>query len=154
MVMMVDDMKIFIDTNILLRYIVAEIPQHPVIRQAVDGLVDRKDELWISGQIIREFSSVVTRPQAFMTTLTAADAAKELRKFQPYFNVAHEARTTVDRFLDLKDTYSMGGKQIHDANIVATMLDYKITHLFTLNTADFERFSPLITLIALDQLVP
>ena len=145
---MVDDMRIFIDTNILLRYIVAEIPQHPVIRRAVDSLLDRKDELWISGQVIREFSSVVTRPQAFMTTLTAADAAKELRKFQSYFNVAHEAETTVELFLGLMDTYPMGGKQIHDANIVATIQAQGILRLCTFNTVDFMRYSHLIEIIS------
>ncbi len=47
----------------------------------------------------------------------------------------------------------MGGKQIHDANIVATMQVYNISHLFTLNIADFMRFSSFITLIELDELI-
>ena len=42
-----------------------------------------------------------------------------------------------------------GGKQVHDANIVATMLVYGIPQLFTHNTSDFARFSGLITVLPL-----
>lgn len=46
----------------------------------------------------------------------------------------------------------MGGKQVHDANIVATMQIYKIPTLFTLNDVDFNRFQSLIMIMTLDQL--
>ncbi len=147
-------MKVFLDTNILLRCTIPEIPQYPAVRRAVDLLLSRSDELWVSGQVLREYGSVITRPQTFMTNLTAASAARQIRNVRDSFNVALETQPSIDRLLHLMDTYSMGGKQIHDANIVATMLDYKITHLFTLNTADFERFSSQITLISLDQFLP
>ena len=42
-----------------------------------------------------------------------------------------------------------GGKQVHDANIVATMLIYGIPQILTHNTADFARFSELITVLPL-----
>ncbi|MEH2170887.1 MAG: hypothetical protein V7K41_30400 [Nostoc sp.] len=42
-----------------------------------------------------------------------------------------------------------GGKQVHDANIVATMLVYGIPQLLTHNTSDFARFSGLITVLPL-----
>ncbi len=42
----------------------------------------------------------------------------------------------------------MGGKQVHDANIAATMLAHGITRLLTFNVADFQRFAGLIELIA------
>jgi predicted nucleic acid-binding protein len=145
-------MKIFLDTNIVLRCTITQIPGHSRIRQAVDYLLANGNELWISGQVIREYGSVITRPQSFMSVMTAFDAAKQLRNIRDSFNVALETPDTIEGLCRLMDTHPMGGKQIHDANLVATMLDYKITHLFTLNTADFERFTPLITLMTLDQL--
>ena len=42
----------------------------------------------------------------------------------------------------------VGGKQVHDANIVATMLARGVTRLLTFNAADFRRFEPLVELIA------
>lgn len=41
----------------------------------------------------------------------------------------------------------LGGKQVHDANLVATMHAYGIDHLLTLNAADFRRFEPRIALL-------
>ena len=38
----------------------------------------------------------------------------------------------------------LGGRQVHDANIVATMLAHGETRLLTFNTADFTRFQPRI----------
>jgi len=37
-----------------------------------------------------------------------------------------------------------GGRQVHDVNIVATMLAQGITRLLTFNEADFRRFASVI----------
>ncbi|WP_148650020.1 type II toxin-antitoxin system VapC family toxin [Nostoc sp. NIES-3756] len=54
-----------------------------------------------------------------------------------------------ERLLTLMAEIPSGGKQVHDANIVATMLVYGIPQLFTHNTTDFARFSELITVLPL-----
>ncbi len=51
--------------------------------------------------------------------------------------------------LTLVQQIPTGGKQVHDANIVATMQTYGITRLLTHNVADFVRFQPLITIVPL-----
>ncbi len=43
----------------------------------------------------------------------------------------------------------IGGRQIHDANIVATMLAHGIPRLLTNNPGDFQRFAAHITVIPL-----
>jgi len=40
--------------------------------------------------------------------------------------------------------FQIGGKQVHDANIVASMLAYEIPCLLTHNHKDFERFAEVI----------
>lgn len=47
------------------------------------------------------------------------------------------------------ETIAVGGKQIHDANIVATMQAYQIPKLFTLNVVDFQRYAGFIQVISL-----
>jgi len=42
-----------------------------------------------------------------------------------------------------------GGKQVHDANIVATMLVNDIDTLVTNNVSDMERFSKQVTIVPL-----
>ena len=51
------------------------------------------------------------------------------------------------QLLDLVRSVPMGGKQVHDANIVATMLAHGVGRLLTLNAADFRRFADRIELI-------
>ena len=45
-------------------------------------------------------------------------------------------------------TVAFGGKQVHDANIVATMLAHGERRLLTFNGADFRRFEPMIEVVA------
>ena len=47
------------------------------------------------------------------------------------------------------DGFEIAGKQVHDANIVATMLVHGITQVLTHNITDFARFSSLITVLPL-----
>ncbi len=53
---------IFLDTNIVLRYNTLEMPGHERVRLAVEKLLRLGYELWISRQVLREFSAVLTRP--------------------------------------------------------------------------------------------
>jgi predicted nucleic acid-binding protein len=41
---------------------------------------------------------------------------------------------------DLVAAHSVSGKQVHDARLVAAMMVHGVTHLLTLNTADFTRY--------------
>ncbi|HSU04716.1 MAG TPA: hypothetical protein VLI93_04020, partial [Acetobacteraceae bacterium] len=51
-----------------------------------------------------------------------------------------------DRLLFLLDRYPGAGKQVHDTNIVPTMVEHGLRRLLTFNTADFRRFSGVIEL--------
>jgi hypothetical protein len=66
------------------------------------------------------------------------------------FQVANvDDRETV-RLLQLLTQFQIGGKQVHDANIVATMLGHGIDQVLTHNVNDFVRFSPWITVLPLE----
>jgi predicted nucleic acid-binding protein len=49
-----------------------------------------------------------------------------------------------ERLLALLDDVGCAGKQVHDANIVATMLVHGVDTLVTINTDDFARFEKLL----------
>ena len=51
--------------------------------------------------------------------------------------------------LTLLEQLAIGGKQVHDANIVATMRVHGIGRLLTANVGDFTRFAHLITVLPL-----
>lgn len=144
---------VFLDTNILLRANVAEAPLHTEALAALKALRARGDALWISRQVLREFVAVLTRPQVFATPRPPAIIVERVRYFQSHFWVADDTSAVTERLLTLLQTIPMGGKQIHDANIVATMQAYGIGYLLTLNAADFNRFSSLITIVSLEDVL-
>ena len=145
-------LPVFLDTNVFLRHNIVETPEHVAVRAAIERLINDECILWISWQVVREFAVVLTRPQTFAKPLTTTEVAAQLKRLLPLFQVANETARVAANLLTLMEQHPMGGKQIHDANIVATMQAYGITHLFTLNPADFVRFSELITVITLEEL--
>ncbi|WP_414542430.1 type II toxin-antitoxin system VapC family toxin [Nostoc sp. CCY0012] len=70
---------------------------------------------------------------------------ERVRFFQTQFRVAEDSPEVTEKLLSLMEEIPIGGKQVHDANIVATMLVYDIPQLLTHNTGDFTRFSNLIS---------
>jgi len=50
--------------------------------------------------------------------------------------------------MGLSRSFKFGGRQVHDANIVATMLTHGETELLTFNEVDFRRFGGLIQIIS------
>ena len=141
--------SVFVDTSVLLRATIAAMPLH---REAADLVADQQSRgatLWISRQVLREYLAVVTRPQTFAVPLSAADAISRVQAFQSLFVVADDTVNVTTQLLLLLRDYPTGGKQVHDANIVATMLAYNIDTLITQNIDDMQRFSDKIAIIQL-----
>jgi predicted nucleic acid-binding protein len=70
--------------------------------------------------------------------------------FRTQFRVLDNTVLVLDNLMALISAIPVAGKQVHDANIVATMRTYGIPHLLTHNTADFARFAHLITAVPLE----
>jgi predicted nucleic acid-binding protein len=153
MVMTDGEAPVFIDTNVLIRYTIASAPLHTESQNAIKSLWHRGTEIWISRQVLREYAAVLTRPQTYTKPLSGASVAAELRAFEARFQVADDHAAVTSRLVQLLENVPIGGKQVHDANIVATMQAYNIRRLLTLNTADFARFTPSITLLTLEDVL-
>jgi predicted nucleic acid-binding protein len=65
-------------------------------------------------------------------------------RFQSQFRVAEDGPAVTSNLLALLASISIGGRQVHDANIVATMQVHGLPRLLTDNTGDFARFGHLI----------
>jgi predicted nucleic acid-binding protein len=141
--------SIFIDTNILVYANVSESPFHQAAIQAIANQYDAGSELWISRQVLREFLMTLSRSQVFVNPRPVAVIIERTRFFQTQFRVADDIAQVTERLLSLMEEIPIGGKQVHDANIVATMLVYDIPQLLTHNISDFARFSGLITVLPL-----
>ncbi len=143
---------VFVDTNILIQLHVITAIKHIQIKNAFQKLLNSGYEIWISRQVMREYTSVLTRPQPYAQPLPIHELAIQLRAFEKQYQIADETLAVTTQLCYLMDNFLFAGKQVHDANIVATMQAYGISTIFTLNDVDFNRFQSLITIITLDQL--
>ena len=138
----------FVDTNVLVNARFIEAPDHEAARASLESAIEKSEALRISRQILREYLAVVTRPQAWPVAISRDDALDDLNRFAAAFEVLEDGPVVTDRLIALCRQTPVGGKQIHDANIVATMLAYGERRLLTFNTADFRRYADRIELVA------
>ena len=64
------------------------------------------------------------------------------------YEMLEDGPEVTETLLALLQEIPVGGRQIHHANIVATMLAHGERRLLTFNTADFRRFGDRIELVA------
>ena len=140
---MMDDRALFIDTNVLVYANVIETPLHEHALAAINSAHQAGRTLWISRQVIREYLVTLTRPQAF-DSLPRAIVLEQARWFSECLEVADDTSTVTEQLTKLMRDFKISGKQVHDANIVATILAYDVPSLLTHNIKDFKRFEKLI----------
>jgi predicted nucleic acid-binding protein len=136
---------VFLDTT---------FPQSPFHDAALARLktLDSDEALfWTSRQVLREYLASTTRPGDIVPVPPLASLLKAVRQFEAEFQIADEDAGVTAHLLDLLETPGAQGKQVHDANIVATMRRYNIPYLLTHNTADFTRYAPGVTVLPLIQ---
>ena len=148
--MTMDGDPVFLDTNVLVYANVEESPFHEAAFTAIETRYTAGIVLWISRQVLREFLATLSRPQRFTNPRPVSTMIERVRFFQGRFQIAEDNPQVTERLLALMEQIPTGGRQVHDANIVATMQAYGIRHLLTHNTDDFKRFSGLITLLPIE----
>ena len=134
-----------LDTNILLTATNESRAGHEQALDVINGWPAQGTTLYTSGQIIREYLSVATRPAALNGLgLTVPDALDNARAFRSRMLLLAEDAKVADRLAELLEESKSSGKQVHDANVVATMLVHGVDLVVTLNTGDFARFGQYV----------
>ena len=140
---------VFVDTNVLIYAQQAFSPFHAPATTQLNDLVSAGHLLWISRQVLREYLAVMSRPGALTAPIAVSALLADVRAFQTQFLVADDGPAVTAHLLNLLNSIPCAGKQVHDANIVATMLAHGIAKLLTHNVADFNRYAGLIALLPL-----
>ncbi len=143
---MTDAEPLIIDTNILIYANVATAPLHEQALNAIKSAHQAKRPLWISRQVLREFIAARTRPQTFAEPSRPEVVLERILYMEERFQVADDTAAVTGQLVKLMEGFKIGGKQVHDANIVASMLAYDIPCLLTHNIKDFQRFGEVITI--------
>ena len=137
----------FIDTNVLVKSRILEAPDHDIARARLERAFQDLEPMRISRQVVREYLSVVTRPQTWPVAITREDALDDVNRLISSFEILEDGPRVTESLIALCREVSVGGRQIHDANIVATMLAHGERRLLTFNTADFRRYGDRIELV-------
>ena len=132
---------VFVDTNILLTATDESRPNHEAARQLIAESGSRGLHLGTSGQVLREYLVVATRPvDANGLGLDTHDATDSVKAFLRYISLYEETRAVANNLRQLGLTHQLRGNRFHDANIVATMSAHGIRSLVTEDVSDFARF--------------
>jgi len=140
---------VFVDTNVLIYAHSALAPLHAVAFAALQDLAAAGTELVISRQTLREYLAGMTRPGLFTGMLPMPTLIADVQIIEAQFRVVEDGPAVTAQLLALLTRVTAGGKQVHDANVVATMLAHGIPNLLTNNVADFARFGAYITVVPL-----
>jgi predicted nucleic acid-binding protein len=136
-----------VDTNVLVHSAAAGSPEHTRARAALARL-GSQGPVAVTRQVLREYLAATTRPQSWSRALTLAEATADSDGFTRRFAVLEDGPAVWDALMVLTRRFNFGGKQVHDANIVATMLAHGETRLLTFNVPDFRRFDSVIEVVA------
>lgn len=134
-----------LDTNVLLAATDESRIEHADAVAALNDWPASGLVLYTSGQILREYLVVVTRPVAVNGLgLAMADALDNVRALRSHLRLLGEEIKVAEKLLQMLDAVECTGKQVHDANVVATMLVHGVDTLVTSNVSDFARFGRYI----------
>ena len=137
----------FIDTDVLVKSRFLEAPDHGVARARLERALRESEPMRISRQVMREYLYVVTRPQTWTVPIAREKALNDVSRLTDAFDVLEDGPAVTESLVALCREVAVGGRQIHDANIVATMLAHGERRLLTLNEADFRRYGDRIELV-------
>ncbi len=136
------------DTNIITRRILAADPKHPLVSAALLLLDQQGETVYISSQNLIEFQALATRPAvANGLGMTPVQASAEARRIEAIYPLLPDIPAIYPLWRNLVDTYTVVGRQVYDARLVAVMQAHGITHLLTLDQTDFRRYAGIITIV-------
>jgi predicted nucleic acid-binding protein len=138
-----------VDTNILLRLARRSDPQHNVIYAAVAKLASDGATLHYTHQNIAELWNVMTRPVVRNGFgLTTAEAERAVRVIEAGMSLLPENEDVYREWRRIVVEFAVSGVQVHDARLVAAMHVHGVSHVLTLNVADFGRYDEITVVTA------
>ena len=136
-----------VDTNVLLRATRRSDPEHQLVDTALAKLAKQDTVLHFTHQNIAEFWNALTRPiQRNGLGLTIAEAEAEVLAIEAGMTLLSDNEAVYREWRRIIVECSVSGVQVHDARLVAVMIVHRVSHILTLNVADFSRFSGISVL--------
>jgi len=142
-----------LDTNIILRGSDQNSPNHSLVRDSVNEIIQRGENCLITSQVLIEFWVVATRPiEVNGLGWTPQKTHQEINRLLSLFPLLEETPEIFLQWLHLVANHNIKGKRTHDIRLLAVMVVYKIPYLLTFNPKDFI-YLPNITIIQPQELI-
>lgn len=131
-----------LDTNVLIYAYYEDAPQYPAAFPLLHRAQEAGASLCLSRQVLAEFYAVITNPRRVSAPFTIDEALAEIEKLRalPGLTLLPIPLDVVDRWVALLREHPVAGRQVFDAQLVATMLGNSVTRLYTFNRTDFEHY--------------
>jgi predicted nucleic acid-binding protein len=130
-----------VDTNILLRIARRSDPQHGIVDTALARLAGQNTTLYFTHQNIAELWNAMTRPVARNGLgLSAIETEREVRAIEAGMSLLPDSGAVYQEWRRIVVKHNVCGVQVHDARLAAAMYVHGVSHVLTLNVADFSRF--------------
>jgi len=147
--------KAFLDTNVLVSSIDTTRKNHQKALSLIQKIKDKEFSGFISTQIIGEFYVSLTRGSGGMESPLSSKEARDeilLMLSSHLFAVLPITEFISRQALKLSFEKEIKGVRFWDVVIVATMLENKISTLYTENARDFRECADLIEIKALQDI--
>lgn len=135
---------LFVDANVLLTATEETRSRH---RKALALLAESGPRGWrlaASGQVLREYLAVATRPvEANGLGIEPAKAVANVAEFLRRIHLCDEDDRVARRLRRLAAAHGLRGRRLHDGNIAATMICHGMRDLVTENGGDFATFEEI-----------
>lgn len=130
-----------LDSNILIRWIQPDDRDYPVIKSALDVLVQQQSILCYTSQNLAEFWNACTRPvNRNGYGLTSQEADRRARILESRLRLLPDNIETHQEWRQLLVSHNVSGVQVYDARLVAAMRVHGVQSILTLNVEDFRRY--------------
>jgi predicted nucleic acid-binding protein len=137
--------SLLLDTNIWLRMVQPQAPQHTLAVDALATLVAQGDTVYFTAQNVIEFWSVATRPVEANGLGWSVEATKaEVDRVMALFPLLADTPAVFTHWLALVSAHRVTGRRVHDARLVAVMLAHGVHHVLTFNGDDFRAFNEIV----------
>lgn len=131
-----------IDSNILIYASNEDSEYQPQALEVMHKVLAREIQACTAYQSLYEFYAVITNPKRVEKPISLQQARETIERYMRARNIRkiYPVKTNLKNVLKLLKKYEVSKQNIFDLVLVATMMDNKVTGIYTRNEAHFNQF--------------
>lgn len=134
-----------LDVDILISAANEDDQRHWLAKKLIETALEGEIRAAIAPQILYAYLSLVTDDGIFSNPLSPHEAVADIRVYLDAQNIIkiYPKPSTPRRVLELAEKYNLNKSRVNTAELVATMLDNKVKHIYTGYIQRFDSFEEI-----------